>query len=138
MKSPQLGFTELTHEELNKVIAVAEIGLDNLKETRDLLDMKLGTANSMNEKSWKFGEPEAFFKASEKVSAAMDLLIHALERSRMISVGFTKVGVGLNEVIAELAEEAAARKAAAKEEISLDKLEEKAKEEAPGGSRLSG
>ena len=134
MKSPDLRFVEATREELGEVIAAADLGVDLLKETRDLLYSK----KVVDAEDWEFGGPENFFKLSEKVSAAMDLAIHALERSRTVSSQCSKMGAGLREVYVRLdAEEAAARKAAEEEEeISLDKLQEKANKEAPGGSRL--
>jgi hypothetical protein len=109
MKSAQLEFVEATREELGKVTAVVSRGLDLLKETRDLLYSKNWPV-PRNAKDWEFGGPEDFFKLSENVSAAMDLAIHALERSRTVSSQCSKMGTRLREVYAELdAEEAAAR-----------------------------
>ena len=109
MKSAQLEFVEATREELGKVTAVVSRGLDLLKETRDLLYSKNWPV-PRNAKDWEFGGPEDFFKLSENVSAAMDLAIHALERSRTVSSQCSKMGAAIREVYAELdAEEAAAR-----------------------------
>ena len=106
MKSPDLRFVEATREELGEVIAAADLGVDLLKETRDLLYSK----KVVDAEDWEFGGPENFFKLSEKVSAAMDLAIHALERSRTVSSQCSKMGAGLREVYVRLdAEEAAAR-----------------------------